>query len=80
MQLSLFQRLKQPGSPAFADPNELDFNFTFNVPGENEQRRPTSIKADYTMDGMDLVASFAYTDLEEYLLSDGTSATFMDTN
>ena len=28
------------------------------------------------MDGMDLVASFAYTDLEEYLLSDGTSATF----
>ena len=66
------------GSPAFfADPNELDFNFTFNVPGENEQTTTDfSIKADYTMDEMDLVASFAYTDLEEYLLSDGTSATF----
>ena len=66
------------GSPAFfADPNELDFNFTFNVPGENEQTTTDfSVKADYTMDGMDLVASFAYTDLEEYLLSDGTSATF----
>ena len=61
----------------FADPNELDFNFTFNVPGENEQTTTDfSVKADYTMDGMDLVASFAYTDLEEYLLSDGTSATF----
>ena len=66
------------GSPAFfADPNDLDFNFTFNVPGENEQTTTDfSVKADYTMDGMDLVASFAYTDLEEYLLSDGTSATF----
>lgn len=66
------------GSPAFfADPNELDFNFTFNVPGENEQTTTDfSVKADYAMDGMDLVASFAYTDLEEYLLSDGTSATF----
>jgi iron complex outermembrane receptor protein len=66
------------GSPAFfADPNDLDFNFTFNVPGENEQKTSDfSVKADYSMDGMDLVASFAYTDLEEYLLSDGTSATF----
>jgi len=66
------------GSPAFfADPNDLDFNFTFNVPGENEQTTTDfSVKADYAMDGMDLVASFAYTDLEEYLLSDGTSATF----
>ena len=47
------------GSPAFfADPNDLDFNFTFNVPGENEQTTTDfSIKADYTMDGMDLIAS-----------------------
>jgi len=66
------------GSPAFfADPNDLDFNFTFNVPGENEQTTTDfSIKADYAMDGMDLIASASYTDLEEYLLSDGTSATF----
>jgi iron complex outermembrane receptor protein len=66
------------GSPTFfADPNDMDFNFTFNVPGENEQKtRDFSIKADYSMDGMDLVASYSYNDLEEYLLSDGTSATF----
>ena len=66
------------GSPAFfSDPNELDFNFTFNVPGENEQTTTDfSIRADYAMDGMDLIASASYTDLEEYLLSDGTSATF----
>ena len=65
-------------SPAFfSDPNDLDFNFTFNVPGENEQTTTDfSIRADYAMDGMDLIASASYTDLEEYLLSDGTSATF----
>jgi len=66
------------GSPAyFSDPNELDFSFTFNVPGENEQTTTDfSVKADLAMDGMDLIASFSYSDLEEYLLSDGTSASF----
>ena len=63
--------------PFFADPNDHEFNFTFNVPGENEQSTTDfSVKADYAMDGMDLVASFSYNDLEEYLLSDGTSASF----
>ena len=63
--------------PFFADPNDLDFNFTFNVPGENEQTTTDfSVKAEYAMDGMDLIASFSYNDLDEYLLSDGTSASF----
>ena len=57
----------------FADPNDLDFNFTNNVPGENEQETfDFSIKADWSLGFADLVASVAYSDLEEYLLSDGT--------
>tara|TARA_R110002110_G_scaffold133783_1_gene316437 strand:+ start:34237 stop:36744 length:2508 start_codon:yes stop_codon:yes gene_type:complete len=66
------------GSPQFfADVNDLDFNFTFNVPGENEQEtRDFAIKADWDLGIADLVASVAYSDLDEYLLSDGTSATF----
>lgn len=66
------------GSPQFfADVNDLDFNFTFNVPGENEQEtKDFAIKADWDLGIADLVASVAYSDLDEYLLSDGTSATF----
>ena len=66
------------GSEAyFADPNDLDFNFVNNVPGENEQETfDFSIKADWNLGFADLVASLAYSDLEEYLLSDGTAATF----
>ena len=65
------------GPTFFSDPNDLDFNFAFNVPGENEQTTTDfSIKADWDLGSTSLVASFAYNDLEEYLLSDGTSATF----
>ena len=66
------------GSPAFfADVNEHDFVFAFNVPGENEQETSEfSIKADWERDSFDVTAIFAYNDLDEYLLSDGTSATF----
>jgi len=61
----------------FADPNDLDFKFTFNTPGENEQETVDfAIKADWNLGDMNLIASFAYNDLEEYLLSDGTAATF----
>lgn len=61
----------------FADPNDTNFNFTFNVPGENEQETMDfSVKADWSLGFADLVASVAYNDLEEYLLSDGTAATF----
>lgn len=61
----------------FADPNDTDFNFTFNVPGENEQETTDfSIKVDWSLGFADLIASATYNKLEEYLLSDGTAATF----
>ena len=61
----------------FQDPNDLDFRFIFNTPGENEQKTTEfAIKADWALGFADLVASFSYNDLEEYLLSDGTAATF----
>ncbi len=66
------------GSPEFyKDVNDMDFRFTFNVPGENEQETMDfSVKAEWDLKFADLIASFAYSELEEYLLSDGTSATF----
>lgn len=66
------------GSQAYnQNVNDLDFNFTFNVPGENEQETfDFAVKVDWSLGFADLVASVAYSDLEEYLLSDGTSATF----
>jgi iron complex outermembrane receptor protein len=66
------------GSPEFfADVNDHDFVFGFNVPGENVQRTDEySIKADWDGEAFDVTAIVAYNDLDEYLLSDGTSATF----
>jgi len=66
------------GSPQFfADVNDHEFVFAFNVPGENEQTtNDFSIKLDWETGGYDLMAIAAYNDLDEYLLSDGTSATF----
>ncbi len=61
----------------FLDVNDLDFKFTFNTPGENEQTtKDFAVKMDWSLGFADLVASAAYSDLDEYLLSDGTSATF----
>ncbi len=61
----------------FADVNDHDFTFAFNVPGENEQKTSEfSIKGDWDLDSFDLTAIAAYNNLDEYLLSDGTSATF----
>ncbi len=66
------------GSPTFAvDVNDQQFDFVFNVPGENEQETmDLAIKLDTDVGFADMTASFAYNDLEEYLLSDGTAATF----
>lgn len=66
------------GQQAFnADVNDHEFIFAFNVPGENEQETTEfSVKADWERDNFDVTAIFAYNDLEEYLLSDGTSASF----
>ena len=60
-----------------ANVNDHDFIFAFNVPGENKQDSSEfSIKADLDLNGFDLTAVLAYNDIEEYLLSDGTSASF----
>ncbi len=66
------------GSPTFnSDVNDLDFIYAFNVPGENEQQTTDlSLKMDYAASFGDVTANITYNDLEEYLLSDGTSATF----
>ena len=66
------------GSPdLYKDVNDHDFRFIFNVPGENEQETSSlSLKADYEMSNSIVTAVFAYDNLEEYLLSDGTSAAF----
>ncbi len=61
----------------FADVNEHDFRFTFNVPGENKQETTEfAVKGDYQTDNGDWTFIASFNDLEEYLLSDGTSATF----
>lgn len=61
----------------FQDVNDLDFRYTFNVPGENQQET-TEIAArlDYDTDIGDFSVTATFNDLDEYLLSDGTSATF----
>ena len=59
------------------DVNEVPFRYAFNVPGENEQDTiDFALKADWSMNDIDVTAVLSYNDLEEYLLSDGTSATF----
>jgi len=65
------------GPTFFADVNDHDFTFAFNVPGENEQETTElAVKADYATDRGDWTFIASYNDLDEYLLSDGTSATF----
>jgi len=65
------------GPSFFADVNDQEFIFSNNVPGENEQETSEfSVKADWDRDGVDISLVLSYSDLEEYLLSDGTSATF----
>jgi iron complex outermembrane receptor protein len=66
------------GSPAFfQDVNTAPIRFAFNVPGENQQEtQDFAIKADWSWGEVDVTALVSYSNLEEYLLSDGTSATF----
>jgi iron complex outermembrane receptor protein len=65
------------GSNFFADVNDHNFTFAFNVPGENEQETTEfAVKGDYTTEKGDWTFIASFNDLDEYLLSDGTSATF----
>ena len=65
------------GPTYFADVNDHQFRFAFNVPGENEQETTEfAVKLDYATDMGDLAVIASFNDLDEYLLSDGTSATF----
>jgi iron complex outermembrane receptor protein len=65
------------GPTFFADVNDHDFTFAFNVPGENKQETmELAVKGDYATDNGDWTFIASYNDLDEYLLSDGTSATF----
>jgi iron complex outermembrane receptor protein len=65
------------GSEFHADVNDHDFTFAFNVPGENEQETTEfAVKGDYVTDKGDWTFIASYNDLDEYLLSDGTSASF----
>ncbi len=61
----------------FADVNEHEFRFINNVPGENKQETTNfAVKADWELESSSLTAILSYNKLDEYLLSDGTSATF----
>ncbi len=65
------------GPTFFPDVNDHNFRFAFNVPGENEQETiELAAKADYETDNGNWTFIASYNDLDEYLLSDGTSATF----
>ncbi|MDH5737724.1 MAG: TonB-dependent receptor, partial [Gammaproteobacteria bacterium] len=74
-----FTAFGTPGDELFyADVNEHNFQYMFNTPPLNEQEREDmSLKVDHSLDnGMTLTAILAVSDLDEKLLSDGTSAAF----
>ena len=66
------------GNPALAeDVNDHNFKYIFNVPGENSQTdKFFSLKADYETGNGTLTLIGAYDDMEEDLISDGTSGAF----
>ena len=66
------------GNPdLYGDVNDHNFEYIFNVPGENKQDNSfVSVKTDYEMNFATLTVTAAYDDMKEYLLSDGTSAAF----
>ncbi|MEQ8859747.1 MAG: TonB-dependent receptor [Pseudomonadales bacterium] len=77
--LPAFTSFGTPGDELFfIDVNEHDFQYLFNVPPSNEQEtQDVSLKVDHEFgNGYALTAILAYNDLEESLLSDGTSAAF----
>lgn len=66
------------GNPDFyANVNDHKFKYVFNVPGDNQQKRKeASLKLDQDLGFSTMTLVLAYDKLDEYLLSDGTSAAF----
>lgn len=63
--------------PAYQDVNDFDFLFNPNVDSDNDQKSTEfSVKFDYEMDGANLTVWALYSDIENNLISDGTSAAF----
>jgi iron complex outermembrane receptor protein len=63
--------------PAYQNVNDFDFQFDANIISDNDQDSTEfSTKLDYGMDGMTLTGWFLYSDVENDLISDGTSAAF----
>ncbi len=63
--------------PAFQDVNDFDFLFHANMVSDNDQDSfEFSSKFDYDMDDRMLMGWLLYSDIENSLMSDGTSAAF----
>ncbi|MEJ8567854.1 TonB-dependent receptor [Elongatibacter sediminis] len=62
---------------AYQDVNDFDFQFDANIVSDNDQDAfEFSTKIDQQLDGMSLTGWFLYSDIENDLMSDGTSAAF----
>lgn len=63
--------------PAYQDVNDFDFQFDANVVSDNDQDSfEFSTKVDQELEGMQFTGWFLYSDIENDLMSDGTSAAF----
>jgi len=66
------------GNPAaYQDVNDFDFQFDANIISDNDQDATEfSTKFDQQLDGMTMTGWFLYSDIENDLISDGTSGAF----
>ncbi len=63
--------------PAYQNVNDFDFQFDGNIISDNDQDAfEFSTKFDKSLDGLNLTGWFLYSDIENDLISDGTSAAF----
>lgn len=63
--------------PAYQDVNDFDFRFDANVISDNDQDSfEFSTKVDHQIDDMKFTGWFLYSDIDNDLMSDGTSAAF----
>ena len=63
--------------PAYQNVNDFDFQFDGNIISDNDQDATEfSTKFDKSLDGLNLTGWFLYSDIENDLISDGTSAAF----